>query len=499
MGQDLQHSASACQLCSILWEGLGTCLENPGAVQWIALRQDGEPFHLQYKRSPKDKQWVGLHFYTKDGKFLLAFSIASTHDPLSEIFEPGDDLEPDPGCSKYLAQMKGWIDSLCIIQGNPEDWKREASHMADVYGNAYVTLAATASVDSRGGLFRQCDILDIKHTVERHTQSDRPTRVNVRPSLEHSPYNASSPYGLEPSTAAPLLERSWCFQEYFLSPRVLSFTQWETLWVCACQRLCNCGEFRENTDALVSESDLKVRFDMQLHEATPKDLCRLWKDVVEVYSLKRLTYDTDRLPALAGIAELFLKKGLAQYVNGLWVPTLLSNLFWELSLAFAGNYGIVAERSTDQSMPSWSWASVSGSFRYGPSTNHLEDIEVLDICYDPVVSRSLVEICAKAITFRGILTHASAWGGTDFKESPYHQRRIQIPGAQEHSWLVDVASELSCDANDPADVYIICGTKGPGLVLRRVEGATTTYRRLGLVERYPPKKDELESTMIQLV
>lgn len=105
-----------------------------------------------------------------------------------------------------------WIDSLCIIQDNTEDWKNEASHMAEVYGNSYITLAATASVNSRGGLFRTYNLPDVKHTIERHARDGQPTRVNVRPSLEHTPYYESSHYGLEPSAAAPLLERSWCFQ-----------------------------------------------------------------------------------------------------------------------------------------------------------------------------------------------------------------------------------------------------------------------------------------------
>ncbi|KAJ4253945.1 hypothetical protein NW762_010344 [Fusarium torreyae] len=29
-----------------------------------------------------------------------------------------------------------WIDSLCIVQDSPEDWKHEASRMAQVYANA---------------------------------------------------------------------------------------------------------------------------------------------------------------------------------------------------------------------------------------------------------------------------------------------------------------------------------------------------------------------------
>ncbi len=36
-----------------------------------------------------------------------------------------------------------WIDSLCIIQDDKQDWKAEAAKMWQVYANAYVNVAAT--------------------------------------------------------------------------------------------------------------------------------------------------------------------------------------------------------------------------------------------------------------------------------------------------------------------------------------------------------------------
>jgi hypothetical protein len=47
-----------------------------------------------------------------------------------------------------------WIDSLCIIQDSPADWKHEVPRMAQVYGNSYINLAATTSADAEGGLFK---------------------------------------------------------------------------------------------------------------------------------------------------------------------------------------------------------------------------------------------------------------------------------------------------------------------------------------------------------
>ncbi|KAK4955940.1 hypothetical protein LTR10_006879 [Elasticomyces elasticus] len=44
-----------------------------------------------------------------------------------------------------------WIDSLCILQDDIEDWKTEAPKMSAYYGGCYICLAATASPDHDGG------------------------------------------------------------------------------------------------------------------------------------------------------------------------------------------------------------------------------------------------------------------------------------------------------------------------------------------------------------
>jgi hypothetical protein len=36
-----------------------------------------------------------------------------------------------------------WIDCLCILQDSKADWEHEAARMADVYSNAYLTIAAS--------------------------------------------------------------------------------------------------------------------------------------------------------------------------------------------------------------------------------------------------------------------------------------------------------------------------------------------------------------------
>jgi hypothetical protein len=50
-----------------------------------------------------------------------------------------------------------WIGSLCIIQDDPRNWENEAARMAHIYRDTFCTIAAVASSDGNGGLFRpQC-------------------------------------------------------------------------------------------------------------------------------------------------------------------------------------------------------------------------------------------------------------------------------------------------------------------------------------------------------
>lgn len=54
-----------------------------------------------------------------------------------------------------------WIDSLCIKQGDIDDWLIESARMGQVYSKSYLNISATAASDSNGGLYfsRSPDLL----------------------------------------------------------------------------------------------------------------------------------------------------------------------------------------------------------------------------------------------------------------------------------------------------------------------------------------------------
>ena len=93
-----------------------------------------------------------------------------------------------------------WIDSLCIIQDDGDDWKREAANMAGIYSGSYLTLAATSAANSSVGFFESepisYEVCEEVQTFPHPDQDERDYRISFRMSR-----------GI--FTKQPLLKRAW--------------------------------------------------------------------------------------------------------------------------------------------------------------------------------------------------------------------------------------------------------------------------------------------------
>lgn len=315
-----------------------------------------------------------------------------------------------------------WIDALCIVQDDPDDWERESAKMADIYQNSFLTLAATASSDGMGGLFSEAiTVAPSDHELTGSQSLTGFDGIVVRTKLQH--------WAWQPTKASmklyPLLSRGWVFQERILSPRVLHFCKDELLWECREETICECGSrpalpdtkkqlyiprnesiiqhtFRRKTwrhafskikltmlrrrDKSLQKKDLQKQRDL-LRIATlfshhrkhsspdivvyqeevsnttnPEklDAAENWHRVVEQYSSLSLTNQTDRLPALSGLA-IRSSPVLGEYLAGLWKHSIISDLLWRINKL---EHDIV--RPTEYIAPSWSWASVTGPVSFWP-------------------------------------------------------------------------------------------------------------------------------------
>jgi len=299
-------------------------------------------------------------------------------DALPKTFQDAIEVTRRLGIS-YL-----WIDSLCIIQDSKDDWAREASKMADIYRNAYVTVAATGAKDSTVGLFldspRQPGVLlkgssseGKPYSIQFYAgadpgHSDEPSVVDRI--IQHPTKDADR---ARRSDTFRLLTRGWVFQERLLSPRFLQFGQDELLWDCREATSCECGQ--RPPDLVDSQCSM---------DGTPELLAHKWRNIVELYSSLDLTFPTDALPALSGLAKRMAEcRPGATYLAGIWDTSLALDLLWV-------PIGSARRRANPYRAPTWSWSSVMAKTAFPgkwrseeaePSVELLEAFFTLDNAY----------------------------------------------------------------------------------------------------------------------
>lgn len=87
-----------------------------------------------------------------------------------------------------------------------------------------------------------------------------------------------------------------------------------------------------------------------------------WKDAVTLYSSGTLTYGSDRLPAIAGLAKYvysLVPGSTIKYLAGHWGLDLVSSLLW-----YKVGPGLSSSRLEQYRAPSWSWTAVSGAISF---------------------------------------------------------------------------------------------------------------------------------------
>lgn len=287
-----------------------------------------------------------------------------------------------------------WIDSLCIIQDSNDDWEQHAAYMADIYEMAYFTIAATKSKDGSEGCFSKTAPRFMAKLVPGY--QDTYVRLNPPsfPKLSHTYH-----FGY---MGMPLLERGWVYQEMRLSLRVLHFCAEEVFWVCRTAQRC---EHRGDEKDFLHEDSL---LEIVALEYTPKPLLQqppdlYWYRVVSEYSQLLLTKQSDKLAALAGLAQrMATKRGGSRYLAGLWEDTLVSDLLWTPT----------EERETPKipRYPSWSWASISDSPVDWNDIHQyiIRFTQVENISYVPNGPIHLGESSEAAITLRSHLIEAAS-------------------------------------------------------------------------------------------
>jgi hypothetical protein len=89
----------------------------------------------------------------------------------------------------------------------------------------------------------------------------------------------------------------------------------------------------------------------------------MWCDTVSAYSATCLTYPSDKLSAISGLARRMHWPRHFQYYAGIWEVGIVWMLLWITALE-GKRINNQAERPQKYRAPSWSWASVEGVIEF---------------------------------------------------------------------------------------------------------------------------------------
>ncbi|KAF9479160.1 HET-domain-containing protein [Pholiota conissans] len=410
-----------------------------------------------------------------------------------------------------------WVDAMCIIQDSTEDMNEEITRMGQIYRNAYLTIIVASAFRADQGFLsddseRAPDVLPF-HLIDR---SAPPSRMLLRyvmplPDPELDNHDPSFPIPFN-----PLDRRAWCLQESALSHRKIIFQPPSVAYHCSgsCSiNIDNCPslqfEFAARVPRVVAK-DIRLPYSMENNHS---DLIQLWAGIVQDYSDRKVGVPSDKLVALAMIAEMLqsLLKDSDEYVAGLWKQNLIEHILWE-TVPPLGIDGIHLPRPFGYRAPTWSWASIDGSVTVHtdlkfPDSNHDRSFkaEVIACVVIPKVENyPFGEIITAKLTLRakfyplirnGQNSTSCFWTPPAGNLLPTSSTPTQPSGLSEedeHVWTITFDCLEGMELNHRRDFYILLCTadirgdtiyedkrnKVEGLLLLREEAQVEQYRRV---------------------
>ncbi|KAK8108861.1 hypothetical protein PG984_014662 [Apiospora sp. TS-2023a] len=273
-----------------------------------------------------------------------------------------------------------WVDAVCIVQGDKDDWERESQKMSSIYHNAAATICPISSNSCLEGFLQrtsQSVQVAFRSKVKKGIQGEFALRYT---NTKFSFMDVGNP-AAEDFAECKWKTRGWCFQELHSSrlmivfgPRKIQIMTPEGVIVEGASD----GKLQISGfgDPVIPTLDQYARDGADLDERVYHDH---WMSMVELYGIRELSYESDRLPALSGLASLFKKYlPLDKYLAGLWERDIHRQLFWNTS---GTSYGSLEDLVSSFGQvgnglyiaPSWSWMRKKDLISFGYDKFNMDD------------------------------------------------------------------------------------------------------------------------------
>ncbi|KAF2639266.1 HET-domain-containing protein [Massarina eburnea CBS 473.64] len=370
-----------------------------------------------------------------------------------------------------------WVDSMCIVQDDPDDLPQELATMPQTYQGAVITIAASNSDNIAHGFLsprtHRADSMMVAWTDDSHSSGKILLRLD-----EYSP--------------EPIDRRAWTFQEKLNSPRLLSFTKNILLWDCSVRH--KDYDFHE---LYQDHGDISTAKDVLGRSHNDYMAVKTWNAMLREYGTRKLTFPDDKLIALSAVAAEFKTDTKWTYLAGVWRNGSRLQAYWYFYRG-PGN-----KRQRKVRAPSWSWASIDPSPNRQLMHQEPDFIPIIDahvelcdqrLSYGNAKSGRMVIEC-QAVRMQVRRNRLNRWyiskttgdrslrvGDTRFSIVFYDHFEIYFDAPED-----DFDNLNSSDI----DVHIIRvahekGESNVGLILNRVSGPDKLWQRVGLWSNNSP-------------
>ena len=242
-----------------------------------------------------------------------------------------------------------WVDALCIIQDLPKDkWEQEAAQMPQIYKNAMVTISAAAATDAGQGFLQDRQLVSLARLqssrfpvykpVSNEENGDEENENSQNFELAGEVFitqDAKLGYDVKSFDDEVINTRAWTLQESWLSPRLLVFGSGLPQWKCLEHEITyGVDQPKQRYDW---EMEDKIRSEIFQSSTSAVvidghrnnvDYLQEWWSLFTRYSRRKLTFKTDKMAAISGIAQELQGLLKDEYLAGLWRSSLPESLIW---------------------------------------------------------------------------------------------------------------------------------------------------------------------------